>query len=112
MIMADDDEADGGGLELLGGTRPPLRLLPPREPALLLFDRLLSCLLLFLLFFFFLLPEAVLPNDATELEDDIRRIPGIAYGSCRRSIGVCAMLLDERVRVESNWLELYCRNFP
>ena len=108
--MADDDaeDADVGGLELLGGTRPPLRLLPPREPALLLFDRL-SCLLFL---FFFFLPEAVLPNDATELEDDIRRIPGIAYGSCRRSIGVCAMLLDERVRVESNWLVLYCRNFP
>ena len=115
MIMADDDEADGGGLELLGGTRPPLRLLPPREPALLLFDRLLSCLLLFLLFFFFLLPEAVLPNDATELEDDIRRIPGIVVAGLSAIYwGLCYAPGRERERVESNRIgsNCNCRNFP
>ena len=113
MIMADDDaeDADVGGLELLGGTRPPLRLLPPREPALLLFDRL-SCLLFL---FFFFLPEAVLPNDATELEDDIRRIPGIVVAGLSAIYwGLCYAPGRERERVESNRIgsNCNCRNFP
>ena len=127
MIMADDaedaeDEADdAGGLDLLGGTRlllllpPPPLLLPLLMEAALLFDRL-SCRLF--------LPDdldAALPNDATELVDDIRRIPGMAVAGlqgwgCRRSIGVCAMLCWARVRIESNWLGMelncYCRNVP
>lgn len=78
MIMAAADEAGTGGLELLDCTRlllPPLLLLPlPMAAALLLFDRLLSCLLFFLPDDRDDVRDAVLPNDATELLDDIRRI--------------------------------------
>ena len=91
MIMAAADEAGTGGLELLDCTRlllPPLLLLPlPMAAALLLFDRL-SCLLFFLPDDRDDVRDAVLPNDATELLDDIRRIvSGLSTIYC-----VCALL--------------------
>ena len=108
MIMAADEAADVGGLELLRSWVPPL-LLPPSmlmllPAALLLFDRL-SCLVFFLLDDRDDVREAVLPNDATELLDDIRRIvSGLSTISC-----VCALLAwrESNSRIESNWLELY-----
>ena len=106
MAAADDDEAaDAGGLELLGGTRLllPLLLLPlPMPAALLLFDRL-SCLLFFLPDDRDDVREAVLPNDATELLDDIRRMTLSAI-CC-----VCALLAGrESNRIESNRIGSNC----
>ena len=114
MIMAAADEAGTGGLELLDCTRlllPPLLLLPlPMAAALLLFDRLLSCLLFFL-------PDdrddardAVLPNDATELLDDIRRIMS---GSVDDLLCFVLCWLGES-RIESNRIgsNCICRKVP
>ena len=92
MIMAAADEAGTGGLELLDCTRlllppPPLLLPLPMAAALLLFDRL-SCLLFFVPDDRDDVRDAVLPNDATELLDDIRRIvSGLSTIDC-----VCALL--------------------
>ena len=99
MIMAAaaaDEAADAGGLELLGGTRLLLPLLLLLPAALLLFDRL-SCLLFFLPDDRDDVREAVLPNDATELLDDIRRMTLSAI-YC-----VCALLAGrESNRIGSN----------
>ena len=102
MIMAaaadeDDEAADVGGLEPLRSRVPPL-LLPPSmlmllPAALLLFDRL-SCLVFFLLDDRDDVREAVLPNDATELLDDIRRIIMAGYW---RYIAFVLCSLGERV---------------
>ena len=101
MIMAAADEAGTGGLELLDCPRLlPLLLLPlPMAAVPLLFDRL-SCLLFFLPDDRADVREAALPNDATELLDDIRRMTLSAI-YC-----VCALLAGREF--ESNRIGWNC----